>query len=250
MKTDAWNIEANRTIVSSFDRISTTWDQHHGPDSPRGYEFAARIRLLRQFCVMADRPRVLDVGCGTGWHLINLADLSSAAVGIDISAGMIERADYNARCSLHRTRFQFVVGDGEMLSVEQFGLFDLVLFIGSLEHLSSPGRVLCAASSLLTRFGRIVVVMPNPLHELVAHRHLVAREASSRQSLHLSLQGLARIAATLHLQLEAIYALPYALSLLADGSERPPCKLDTIPIKVNALGAYAAVLSRHRGCIG
>ncbi len=40
----------------------------------------------------AIRPRLIDVGCGTGWYLDRLGDLCPERVGVDVSAGMLRLA--------------------------------------------------------------------------------------------------------------------------------------------------------------
>ncbi len=44
----------------------------------------------------AARPRLIDVGCGTGWYLDRLGDLCLERAGVDVSGGMLQLA----RCRL------------------------------------------------------------------------------------------------------------------------------------------------------
>src|SRR5690349_14711591 len=75
-----------------FDKVAASWDAEHGPASMRAAEFAARIRYLRNVCHELGRPRVLDLGCGTGQMLVQLSPVIEYGVGLDISDAMIGRA--------------------------------------------------------------------------------------------------------------------------------------------------------------
>src|SRR3546814_1604978 len=128
--------EDRRRLVKYFDAAAADWDEAHGPRSARAYEFSARIHQIRSLCRRFDRPRVLELGCGTGQILIHLADLVSAGVGVDISPAMIARARENA-AGLSPQPLQFSVSDAENLT-DLREPFDLVLLVGVLERLPDP----------------------------------------------------------------------------------------------------------------
>ena len=72
-------------------------------------------------------PDVLDVGCGTGEHVLMAAAAGCAAVGIDISPTAIRLAE--AKAQERGTSPRFVVGDA--LALEALGeQFDVVLDCG------------------------------------------------------------------------------------------------------------------------
>ena len=73
-----------------FDLVAASWDAKHGPASARAAELAARVRYLRSVCGGLGRPRVLDLGCGTGEVLRQLSPVVEASIGVDISRAMIE----------------------------------------------------------------------------------------------------------------------------------------------------------------
>lgn len=80
-----------------FDALAPIWDAVHGPLSARALEFAARLRyLLRARCRRMGKPRVLDLGCDTGQTFLHLADVIAEGTGVDISEGMIARAQRSA----------------------------------------------------------------------------------------------------------------------------------------------------------
>src|SRR5262249_4534726 len=124
-------LEGMQELHRQFDAAAASWGAEHGPDSPRAAEFAARIRYLRKLCRRLGRPRVLDLGCATGQVLVELSPLIDAGVGVDISGEMIERA----RRIAERGKLRFRADDAVRFCNSCSEHFDLVLFVGVLEHL-------------------------------------------------------------------------------------------------------------------
>ena len=80
------------------------------------------------------QKRILDIGCGNGFATKQLAPLAKNIVGIDYSAGMIERAKseggevpFNA---------SFMVGDVLDITPNEIGIFDVAITIRCLINLS------------------------------------------------------------------------------------------------------------------
>lgn len=76
----------------------------------------------RRFSV--DPVSVLDVGCGTGSHIIELASRGYKCVGVDLSPAMLEIAAAKAQQANFSGDVSFFEGDAREFSVE--GTFDLV----------------------------------------------------------------------------------------------------------------------------
>jgi SAM-dependent methyltransferase len=72
----------------------------------------------------------IDIGCGTGYSAIALAEYCDAVCGIDVSAEMIARAEAHSKV-------QYVEGGVEMLSSLSGKPFDMVSFAGSLFYTKS-----------------------------------------------------------------------------------------------------------------
>lgn len=136
-------VQPPRDLVAEFEAAYVTtppWDI--GEPQPAFAALAANGRL---------RGRVLDVGCGTGEHVLMAADAGCDAVGIDIASSAIRLA--RAKASERRISARFIVGDARNLASlgEQFdavldcGLFhvfddeDRAPFVASLASVIRPG---------------------------------------------------------------------------------------------------------------
>jgi SAM-dependent methyltransferase len=211
-------------IAAIFDREADKWDAEHGPKSQRAAEFQSRSRYLRAICGELGNPRALDLGCGTGQQLLDLADVIGSGVGLDISPGMIARARGNAARSIRPEDFEFLIGDTGAAKPEEIGRFELVLFIGSLEHAPDPSTPLAAASRLLAQDGKLVVIMPHPWNPGVLLMRLSGTARRGAPYRHLTPRQLVRLAARQGLRLESVRGLPFHPSARASGgmhSERP-----------------------------
>jgi SAM-dependent methyltransferase len=112
---------------------------------------AARARMVLR--AHPGTGAILDVGCGRGLMLAELARRGWRAVGVEMS----EPASRHAREVLGLD-----VRVGELTSL---GLaadsFDVVTFFHVLEHLPDPGAALAEARRLLRSTGRLLVEVPN-----------------------------------------------------------------------------------------
>ena len=97
--------------------------------------------------------RVLDVGCGTGRHLEWLSPAAGLALGIDPSAGMLERARFKGLEVRLGALPNLPVGDGT---------FDAVVCALVLEHVPDLGEALRDIRRVLVPGGSLVVSSFHP----------------------------------------------------------------------------------------
>jgi SAM-dependent methyltransferase len=116
---------------TSYDAVATLYDQAFADIRVRRDEWAwVNVRLDRA-AFPQGRPRVLDVGCGTGALLRALAPRIASGVGVDTSSKMIDQAIARGAGSSH-LRFQKI--DGPVLPFET-GSFDVVTSFLSFRYL-------------------------------------------------------------------------------------------------------------------
>ncbi len=120
-------------------------------------------------------PRVLDVGCGTGFLLEKLAGLGFTGIGIDLSPESVE----HSRARLARIgaadRLSAVVGSAYE---PPEGPYDLVTLTDVLEHLEEPRACLAAVRERLAPGGLVVISTPNR-HSLPGARRWLSEHGLS-----------------------------------------------------------------------
>ena len=112
-------------------------------------------RLLRACKGLGDYAKILDVGCGDGFHLQLLRDFGRSTwqvEGIDMSEYAVN-AGRKQGLTIHHGTVQ-----GSNLDL---GTYDLALMIATIEHLDNPLEVLQSVRQLLKPGGRIVIVTDN-----------------------------------------------------------------------------------------
>jgi 2-polyprenyl-3-methyl-5-hydroxy-6-metoxy-1,4-benzoquinol methylase len=116
---------------------------------------------------------VLDVGCGTGWTTLFLAEAGYRALGLSLAPAEIEIAESRAR--RWGSSAQFLVGDMDSMALEQS--FDGVLVFDALHHSTRTRVVVENIARHLRPGGWVLFGEPSVLHSVSpsarrAHRDL------------------------------------------------------------------------------
>lgn len=88
-------------MMSSANQWETFYDRH-APHYDRGaftHHTASEVEFLLDVLALPAGARILDVGCGTGRHAVELASRGYRVVGLDISSGMLLQAVAKARAA-------------------------------------------------------------------------------------------------------------------------------------------------------
>jgi SAM-dependent methyltransferase len=150
-----------RPTVEQLDRIYPS-NYHAFEFTPArfGFVYGVRRRLEARrvlgYCHgTPDKARVIDVGCGDGFHLKLLADYGPSGYtleGVDPDARAVEAARRNGLDVHHGTIETLDLGTGR---------YDLALLIQTIEHVADPPSLLRGIRRILRPGGKLVIVTDN-----------------------------------------------------------------------------------------
>ncbi|MCD0448035.1 methyltransferase domain-containing protein [Actinocorallia sp. API 0066] len=103
--------------------------------------------------------RILDLGCGTGWSAIALAEAFPAAAvrGVDLDAKSVAEARSNAAGRGLAGRVGFTLADAATFDPPEDERYDLVCLFEALHDMADPVAVLGNARRLLAQGGSVLV---------------------------------------------------------------------------------------------
>jgi glycosyltransferase involved in cell wall biosynthesis/ubiquinone/menaquinone biosynthesis C-methylase UbiE len=117
--------------------------------------YRRRARLLIGYLELRDGDRVLDCGCGMGFHLMAMQRLRELhLVGLDPDPDRLARAEREG------VEAELVVGEAERLPFED-GSFDKILMTEVLEHLRDDRAALREIARVLRPGGVLAMSVPN-----------------------------------------------------------------------------------------
>jgi ubiquinone/menaquinone biosynthesis C-methylase UbiE len=114
--------------------------------------------VAREVAAEISSGRLLDIGTGPGYVPFEIAKRAPGLeiIGIDLSSGMIEIADRNARELGISERVRFEVADAARLPFEE-GYFDFVISTLSLHHWRNPAACIKEIHRVLKENGRAYI---------------------------------------------------------------------------------------------
>jgi ubiquinone/menaquinone biosynthesis C-methylase UbiE len=148
-------LKSNRAY---YDNFAPTYEEH------RAHGYHALIDRLEVDLTLryASGRRVLEAGCGTGLILSQLASRASQAVGVDLSAGMLQKA--------HARGLQVVHAPLDRVPFPS-DHFDVVCSFKVLPHVEHIAQALEELTRVLKPGGHLIAEFYNP----VSLRYLIKR---------------------------------------------------------------------------
>ncbi len=150
-----------RPSVSEFETIyPPTYHAFDFSKKKYGFVYKVRSRLeanrtLKRCRNLPDNARILDVGCGDGFHLSLLREYGK-------KSWTLEGIDLDKRAIKMATEAGLKVYLG---SIEEIDLppenYDLIFMIQTIEHVEKPDEVLSSIFKILKKGGRLVIVTDN-----------------------------------------------------------------------------------------
>jgi ubiquinone/menaquinone biosynthesis C-methylase UbiE len=115
-------------------------DGEHVVRTYQNLRFDKHLRLMREHMHLKEGTRILDVGCGTGALLVELAQAGAQVTGIDTfeEADGLDRSIAKARCREYGVRPHMIEGTAAQLPFRS-NWFDILVSVGMLEHIA-PGE--------------------------------------------------------------------------------------------------------------
>lgn len=150
--------ENHRDVAAFFDAAAAGYAEAHGD---AGELLRYRLGLLREAARLGPEDVVLEIGCGNGLHLLALAGEMRRGIGVDLSPAMIEAARRRAAGIPGGDRVAFAAGPAETLDAVEDAAVDVVLCVGSLEHMLDRAAVFRNIYRVLKPGGRLACLTLN-----------------------------------------------------------------------------------------
>jgi ubiquinone/menaquinone biosynthesis C-methylase UbiE len=111
-------------------------------------------RLISQLDI-GSNDVVVDFGCGPGFFLIAIAKVAGKAIGIDVSAGMLERAARKAK--KEHVTVELLQTDGTKITLSDESV-DMILLNHVFHEVENKTQVLAEFRRILKSSGRLTIV--------------------------------------------------------------------------------------------
>jgi ubiquinone/menaquinone biosynthesis C-methylase UbiE len=151
------------TARRAYDLAATSYDAWNWQSFWRRAEYPLIRRLVEERLSVLGKARILDVACGTGWHLAQLGRGGDLAVGIDISAAMLKVARHRLPDA------PLVLADARQLPFVA-DRFDIVLCARVFSHLAHTACAVAQIARVAAPGAMIILTDIDPRHDYQATR--------------------------------------------------------------------------------
>ena len=138
--------------INKFGAMAELWWDAQGEFKTLHDINPLRIEFIERYADIAGK-RIVDVGCGGGILTEGLAKRGADALGIDLSAELIDIADLHGLESGVNAHYQKI--SVEALAKQQPAGFDHVTCMEMLEHVPDPGSIIAACAALVKPGGSV-----------------------------------------------------------------------------------------------
>ncbi len=150
-------------VNAHFDSTASYWDGVYRGESLQGLIYQRRQAAVLE-CVdaarLAPESRVLEIGCGAGHITVRLAGRGLQVDAVDASQAMVDTTIAQVREAAVNDRVTVGVADVHALPFES-SHFDLVVAVGVLPWLHSPGDAVREMARVLRSDGQVVLTADN-----------------------------------------------------------------------------------------
>ena len=154
------------TVKEYFSLRSDYWDSLYTPANSAQnfiqYELSRRKDLVFSLISSLQLDRihsVLDLACGAGHYLVQLADMGFECIGVDLSDKMLDLARKKLG-SPSASNVRLINADCCTVPVDDHSM-DLITCIGLLEYLDDETAALLEIKRMLAPGGFVIVTFPN-----------------------------------------------------------------------------------------
>lgn len=145
-------------IRSFFDDIARDYTDMHG-NPGRLLRYRSKL-LIREACLQGNETLV-EIGCGTGDHILGVGKEVQKRIGVDFSPEMIRRANTRILGTELTSSISFQVDDATRLKTISDSSVDVVFCVGSLEHIPDKAAVFASVNRVLKPGGRFICLTVN-----------------------------------------------------------------------------------------
>jgi SAM-dependent methyltransferase len=140
--------------------------------SPAHFVEWATVEHMLEAIALPTGSSIIDIGCGSGWTSLFLAEAGYQVVGYDLVPANVGLSQRRAERWTSSARFE--VADMEALPAGD--VVDAALIFDSLHHSARQRATLCSAASRLKSGGWLLLGEASWLHRFSGEAHAVRRE--------------------------------------------------------------------------
>ena len=145
-------MEKNQDLRKFYRKVYSKGEKmHFTPFVVRGTPTSDSLEIIKE--ISWKNKSVLDVGCGTGLFAYRVAKKGAKVLGIDYADEAIDIAN---KTHVHKN-LEFKKINASHVK----GKYDVIVSIGTLEHMDKPFNMLKNLKKHLNKNGKIIVTTPN-----------------------------------------------------------------------------------------